>query len=186
MDDENTHEVATLIGNTSSTDFYFYISVADYTNTGAWQTSKEAEVDAILALNESTRINVFIDGLDTGVGGFNFSTRFEQLANYIRFTKGRKAGLNTYTAYQNYCSFAGSNGFCMKESCVMRWNGASASTPDSYTWENWDFYRNDFMTDLVQPIKKGFNDFQKATKASGEGVSAVVPVGFFCCQTGNS
>jgi len=76
--------------------------------------------------------------MDTGVGGTNFSTRMKVLVDYIKITKGRKVGLNTYTAYEDFCSWSKPSGFCMKESCVRRWNGTDSSNPTAYDWENFD------------------------------------------------
>jgi len=137
LDHENSTLVSSVLANTTNTELYFYVSVADYENNDAWVNTKKAEVDAIIALNESSRINVFVDGLDAGIGGTNFSTRFKQVVDYVKVDKGRKVGLNTYTAYEDFCTWSQPDGFCLKESCARRWNGANAGAPDSYTWENW-------------------------------------------------
>lgn len=161
FDDENPHELARILANTTSTDFYGYISVADYTNTGAWQAGKRTEIDNIIALNNSVRLHVFIDGLDTGIGGTNFSTQFRDLTDYVKLTKGRKVGLNTYTAYQTYCGMSSPNGFCMKESCVRRWNGTSASAPTAYDWEDWGLEINKsiwYQAHNVQVLCQAFDN----------------------------
>lgn len=137
FDDEQTAAVSTLLSATTTTDLFCYMSVADYSNSAAWNSAKNVEVDNCLALNASTRLNIFIDGLDIGAGGTNFSARIKDLVNYVKITKGRKAGLNTYTAYANFCSWTKPDGFCLKESCVGRWNGVNPNAPDNYTWENW-------------------------------------------------
>jgi Concanavalin A-like lectin/glucanases superfamily/Bacterial Ig-like domain (group 3) len=142
LDDENPTTTASLIENTTTTDFYYYISVSDYENTAGWTSTKEAEVDVIIALNDSTRIHVFIDGLDSGIGGTNFSSRFKSLVDYIKVTKNRKVGINTYTAYEDFCTWSQPDGFCLKESCTRRWNGESAGAPTSYTWEDWGLEAN--------------------------------------------
>ena len=139
FDDENSDELTPRMVTAPNTDFYCYISVADYANTGAWQSGKHTEVDSCINLNSgSSNVQIFVDGLDTGVGGINFSSQFKDLVDYVKITKNRKVGLNTYTAYQDLCSLSAPSGFCMKESCVMRWNGSSASNPTAYDWENWD------------------------------------------------
>ena len=134
ISDQNNAEIDSLPFN--ETDFYGYISVADYVNSEEWNNNKSQEVDDWLALNES--MYIFVDGLDTGVGGENFSTRMKILVDYIKISKGRKVGLNTYTAYEDFCTWSRPDGFCMKESCVSRWNGTSATTVTSYERENWD------------------------------------------------
>ena len=131
LGDLNSQELNRL-NFSCGTEYYMYINVADYDNTEAWQATKEAEVDAILDINES--LHIFIDGLDTGVGGTNFSVRFKELADYTRITKGRKVIANTYTAYTDFCGMVDG---CMKESCVNRWNG-TGGVPDYYDREDWD------------------------------------------------
>ncbi|HEY0087327.1 MAG TPA: hypothetical protein VGB37_00695 [Candidatus Lokiarchaeia archaeon] len=139
FDDENPSSVSDVLNDTTAkgTRLFCYIAVADYNNTEGWTTAKKSEVDSCLALNSSTRLHVFIDGLDYGVAGTNFSSRMKDLVDYIKIEKDRDVGLNTYTAYQDFCSWSKPDGFCMRESCVKRWNGASSSNPDNYTWENW-------------------------------------------------
>jgi hypothetical protein len=129
--DKNNGEIDAL--NHSATEFYGYISVADYANNQAWTDSKIAEADGWLAINSS--IHLFIDGLDSGVGGTNFSSRMKDLVDYVQIDKGRKAILNTYTAYDEFATWG--DGGIMKESCVNRWNGNDASAPDNYTREDW-------------------------------------------------
>jgi len=140
--DKNNAELDAL--NYTSTEVYGYISVADFNNTDSWNTAKEAEVDSWLALNDS--LNIFVDGMDTGVGGTNFSSRMKDLVDDIQVTKGRKAILNTYTAYADFATWG--LGGIMKESCVNRWNGASASAPDSYARENFtlELERSEWFT----------------------------------------
>ncbi len=134
--DKNTPEVAKL--NCTSGACYGYISVADFANTNQWQSDKQAEVDSWIAINAS--MNLFIDGLDIGlVGATNFTSRFKELVDYVRITKGKLAILNTYTAYEQFSTYGDA---VMKESCVMRWNGANAGSPDNYTFENWDLEMN--------------------------------------------
>jgi len=130
--DKNNAELDAL--NYTSTEYYGYISVADYNNSEEWNTAKEIEVDNWLALNDS--LNIFVDGMDAGTGGTNFSSRMKDLIDYVQITKERKGILNTYTAYDDFATWG--NGGVMKESCVNRWNGISASTPDNYTREDWD------------------------------------------------
>ncbi len=143
FDDENEDMLVPRMNNATETDFYCYISVADFANTGAWQSGKQAEADSCINLNpSSSKVQIFLDGLDTGVSSTNFSNQFKTLSDYVKITKGRKLGLNTYTTYEDFCTYSAPDGFCMKESCVRRWNGASASAPDSYTYENWDLELN--------------------------------------------
>lgn len=130
--DSNNPELDNLVDTCTSTKFHMYISVADYKNTQAWVDGKEAEVDAYLVLNES--LHIFIDGMDTGVGGVNFTSRMKDLTDYVKITKDRDLGLNTYTAYEQFATWGD---WVMKESCVQRWNGVSVSNPDNYTRENW-------------------------------------------------
>ncbi len=129
--DKNNAELDAL--DYSSTSYYAYISVADYNNTDGWNIAKEVEVDNWLALNDS--LNIFVDGMDSGIGGTNFSSRMKDLVDYIQVTKSKSAILNTYTAYEDFATWG--NGGVMKESCVNRWNGISPSPPDNYTRENW-------------------------------------------------
>ena len=149
--DKNNGELDKL--NYTATEFYGYISVADYNNSEEWTTSKKDEADEWLGLNDS--LNIFIDGLDTGVGGTNFSSRMKDLVDYVQITKARKAILNTYTAYEDFATWG--KGGVMKESCVNRWNGDSAASPDNYTREDWslelkksDWYHNHNVKVLCQ------------------------------------
>lgn len=145
--DKNAPEISKL--NCSATQCYGYISVADFTNDETWQTNKQAEVDSWIATNAS--MNIFVDGLDSGIGGVNFSVRFKQLVDYVRVTKGKKAILNTYTAYQQFATWGDG---VMKESCVERWNGASPANPDNYTRENWglELNRSSFFSSHGIPV----------------------------------
>lgn len=140
--DENNDELDSL--NYTATDFYAYISVADYNNTQGWTDAKMGEVNDWLALNDS--LNIFVDGMDSGTGGTNFSSRMKNLIDYIQIDKARKGILNTYTAYEDFATWG--NGGVMKESCINRWNGVSASTPDNYTRENWtlELERSEWFT----------------------------------------
>jgi len=130
--DHNNAELDAL-NYSAGTDFYGYISVADYNNSIEWTNSKNGEVDAWLALNDS--LNIFIDGFDIGMPGANFTSRAKELVDYVQVTKKRLAILNTYTAYQSFATWG--KGGVMKESCVNRWNGVSAGLPSSFTRENW-------------------------------------------------
>ena len=134
--DKNNDELDAL--NYSATEFYGYISVADYNNTDIWNTAKAIDVDSWLALNGS--MNLFVDGLDYVVPGAGFETRMKTLVDYIQITKARKVILNTYTAYQDFATWG--TGGVMKESCVNRWNGADPAAPTSYTRENWELELN--------------------------------------------
>ena len=135
--DQNNGEIDSF--DYANTEYYGYISVADYNNTAIWNDVKNREVDDWLVLNNS--LNIFVDGLDSGIiGGTNFSSRMKDLMDYVQVTKDRKGILNTYTAYESFATWG--TGGVMKESCVNRWNGASASSPDSYTREDWDLELN--------------------------------------------
>jgi hypothetical protein len=68
--------------------------------------------------------------------------RILNVVDYVKITKNRKAGLNTYTAYNDFCTWTQPDGFCLKESCIRRWNGADAENPTSYSWENWGLEMN--------------------------------------------
>ncbi|MHA1279329.1 MAG: DUF2341 domain-containing protein [Candidatus Helarchaeota archaeon] len=138
--DKNNAELDNLVSTCTSTEIYMYISVGDYdqNNQQNWYDNKTSEVDTILNLNGS--LHIFIDGLDYGIGGNNFSSRMKDLVDYVQVTKGRKAILNTYTAYEEFATWG--KGGVMKESCVNRWNGNNPSSPDSYTRESWSLELN--------------------------------------------
>jgi len=140
--DKNNQEVDSLTANCTlsnpSAEIYGYVSVFDYSNTDAWFNNKTADVGNWTILNES--MNLFIDGIDVGVGGTNFSSRMKDLVDYVQIQKNKKALLNTYTAYQNFSTWG--TGGVMRESCVNRWNGASSTTPDNYSREDWSLELN--------------------------------------------
>ncbi|MBI4029299.1 MAG: hypothetical protein HY376_02955 [Candidatus Blackburnbacteria bacterium] len=154
--------------NYSSTSWYGYISVADYANTNGWVSDKEGEVDAWINLNGS--LNIFIDGLDTGIGGTNFSSRFKDVVDYVRITKVKKVILNTYTAYENFSTMGDG---VMKESCIQRWNGADPAAPTSYSREEWTlelnrskFFKNHNIPVFCQAFGNrtvGFNQLENYT-----------------------
>lgn len=137
--DHNPGEIAKIgCSNNSGTPLCFgYISVADYNNSESWNTAKQGEVDNWIAQNGS--MNLFVDGLDIGLPGANFSSRFKSLIDYIRITKGKKAILNTYTSYQDFATWGDG---VMKESCVNRWNGPSAGAVTNYSREQWSLELN--------------------------------------------
>ena len=137
FDDENPTELASVLSKTEATGtkLFGYIAVSDYNNTQDWIDAKKVEIDSLLALNDSDRLHIFIDGLDCGVPGENFSARMKVLVDYIKIENNKDIGLNTYTAYQDFCSWSKPNGFCMRESCVRRWDG-TVDVP-TYSWENW-------------------------------------------------
>ena len=137
--DKNNTGVDQLTANcTNATEIYGYVSVFDYTNSQQWYDNKTADVNNWTILNES--MNLFIDGIDVGVAGPNFSSRMKDLVDYVQIQKGKKAILNTYTAYQNFSTWG--NGGVMRESCVNRWNGASSLVPDNYSRESWSLELN--------------------------------------------
>lgn len=137
FDDENPSEVADVLAQTETkgTKMFGYVAVSDYNDSDAWTNAKKIEIDNILALNESGRLHIFIDGLDLGIGGTNFSSRMKDLVDYVKIENNRDVGLNTYTAYQDFCSWSKPGGFCMRESCVRRWDNTLEDPV--YSWENW-------------------------------------------------
>jgi len=156
--DKNNPELDALVGNCSS-EIYIYMSVADYSDGDQdnWYKNKTDETDNILLLNGS--LNVFIDGLDAGIGGTNFTSRMNDLVNYIQSTKGRKAILNTYTAYETFATLG--TGGVMKESCVNRWNGPNAAAPDNYSREDWSLELNKsrwYNSHNVKVLCQSFNN----------------------------
>jgi hypothetical protein len=137
--DKNDAGVDNVILTSPSTEVYGYISVFDYNDTNIWNDVKAAQVNEWIAINGS--MNIFVDGLDYAViTDGNFETRMKELIDYIQVTKQRKAILNTYTAYQDFATWGKAG--VMKESCVQRWNGASAAAPTSYTRESWSLELN--------------------------------------------
>ena len=126
--DKNAAEInATIAQSLNNT--YIYVSVGDYANTDVWLAGKKTEAEWAT----SRSYNVFIDGVDIGVGGTNFSTRVKELVNHIRVTKGKKVILNTYTVFQEFATFGD---VVMKESAFSRWGG-DVNAP-TYTWEDMD------------------------------------------------
>ncbi|MDD5453918.1 MAG: DUF2341 domain-containing protein [Candidatus Ratteibacteria bacterium] len=126
--DKNAASINATI-NQSAANTYIYISVADYANTDAWVAGKKTEADWAIARG----YNTFVDGMDSGVGGTNFSARIKELVQYIRVTNNKKVILNTYTAFQDFATFGD---VIMKESAFSRWDG-TVNAP-VYSWEDMD------------------------------------------------
>lgn len=113
---------------------YGYISVADYTNTDSWTNSKKTEIDNIV---NNYSMNIFIDGLDSGSGGTNFSSRLKDVTDYARINKLKQVILNDYTAYQTVSAYGDLD---MKESFCGRWNQTTGDP--YYYYENVTIDRN--------------------------------------------
>ena len=124
--DQNGDQINNSIGNLDKT--YFYISVADYEDTDAWQNAKIAEIDSII---DTYYTHIFVDGMDSGVMGDDFEIRIKDIADHIHINKDKKIIFNDYTSYQAVSDYGDAD---MKESFCGRWN-ESVNDPNYY-YEN--------------------------------------------------
>jgi len=136
-------------GLISQTEVYGYNSVSSYGdnnypsgctpgvdctvwNRSYWLEVKEDGIDVWTDINVS--VNIFIDGLDIGsvndVDGL-FGASLIDLVDYVKITKERSVGLNTYTDYEAYANLGN---WTMRESACGRWGGTE-SVP-TYTYES--------------------------------------------------
>jgi hypothetical protein len=136
--DYNTNEISNTINKTNNT--YGYISVSDYTDTGAWVTGKKSDVDNWV---DNYSVNIFLDGIDFAVGGANFSARMKEVSDYIKDTKGKNLIMNTYTAYNEFATYGDA---VMKESAFARWDGAVGAPTYSYEDMSIEKDRADFYS----------------------------------------
>lgn len=154
--DHNKNELAKVVSKLKTNGkLYCYVSVAiGYNNSNDWINFKKSEIDNCLGLNETVNLNIFFDGLDMVESSTNFSDNMKVVVDYVKTTKTRDVGINTFTFYKEFCTWARPNGFCMKESCVNRWNGANPAIPDNYSRENWqlELIKSRWFEDHSVPI----------------------------------
>ncbi len=159
ISDKNSDSINNTIGTGNLGKTYGYISVADYSDSDAWVTGKKAEADEWI---DTYKVQIFIDGLDTGIAGSNFEARFKNLTDYIRIDRGTKAILNDYTSYQNVSSYGDLD---MKESFCGRWGG-DVNNP-TYTYEDFeiDYKRAKWAETLNKPqLAVAFGNIDNMTK----------------------
>ncbi len=169
FDDEQLWAVQNLTYQNTNSELYCYMSVSDYDDLDSWENSKKAEVDSCFAINSSLeRLNMFVDGLDYGGGGENFDTRMKSIVDYVEVDYNRSVGLNTYTYYKDFCTWSKPDGFCMKESCVRRWNGDDSNQIHNFSYEDWnlELNRSQWMSDnQVTTLCQAFGNQTRSSTA---------------------
>jgi hypothetical protein len=143
--------ISSFIGDSNRQKIYGYIGLFDYNDSDKWALSKEWQILNWTANDAYT--NVFVDGLDTGISGVNFTSRLKDLTDFVH-QQQRKLILNDYTSFQNVSEFGDMD---MKESFCGRWDNTSASYNQNnnitYSWELWwvDVQRATFAETSTKP-----------------------------------